>query len=178
MSLRTGPCRLASLLVALAAFAVPRPAPAQSLVPLSRAQAIDAALSRGARLGVARADTAIAYAALISARAFQNPTLSTSYSKSTPQYHVTVDLPLDFPALRAARIGSANAARRAAQLRFDSSALPSRWMQTRLIRAPSRRSSTRGCRDATRSTRIRCSPLQLRAKRQAMRASSTSSSLA
>ena len=104
-------------IVSLAAGA--RSTSAQTTQPLSRAAAIDAALQRGARLGVARADTSAAYAALLTARAFQNPTLSTSYSKSTPQYHVSLDVPLDFPALRSARIGAANAARQAAQYRFE-----------------------------------------------------------
>lgn len=54
----------------------------------------------------------------MTARALQNPALSASYSKSTPQYHVTMDLPIDFPALRRARIGSAEAARTAAGYRF------------------------------------------------------------
>ena len=85
---------------------------------MSRQAAIDAALANGARLGVARADTAVARAQLLSARALPNPALAASYSKSTPQYHVAVDLPIDFFWLRGARVGAARYGQRAAQLRF------------------------------------------------------------
>ena len=85
---------------------------------LSRADAVGAALARGPRLGVARADAALAEAQLVTARAFENPTLVTSYSKSVPQYHVDVDLPFDYPWLRGARIGAAEAGRRAAGYRL------------------------------------------------------------
>ena len=74
----------------------------------------DAALDRGARLGVARADTAVASAALITARALPNPSLNASYSKSVPNYHVSVDIPIDFPMLRqtARSLGAAWGCRR------------------------------------------------------------------
>lgn len=88
--------------------------------PLTRAQAVDAALSRGARLAIARADTAAASAQLVTARAFENPVLTTEYSKDAPHYHVLLDVPLDYPWLRRPRIGSAVAGRRAALLRFGS----------------------------------------------------------
>ncbi|HKO15903.1 MAG TPA: TolC family protein [Gemmatimonadaceae bacterium] len=87
-------------------------------VAVTRAQAVASALGRGARLGVARADTAVAFANVLSARALQNPTLSAIYSKSTPQYHLIMDLPLDYPWLRRTRIGAAAAARTAAQYRY------------------------------------------------------------
>ena len=48
--------------------------------------------------------TGVAYAALLIARARPNPTLNAAYSKSAPQYHVTADLPIDYPGLRAARV--------------------------------------------------------------------------
>jgi cobalt-zinc-cadmium efflux system outer membrane protein len=86
--------------------------------PLSRSAAIEAALTRGARLAVARADTAIAGAALITARARPNPTLGASYSKSVPNWHVSADIPLDFPMLRSLRIRSAEAGLEAARLRL------------------------------------------------------------
>lgn len=91
---------------------------ARAQAPVSREDAVATAVARGARLGIARADTAIAFAALLTARALQNPTLSTSYSKSVPKYHVTVDLPFDLPYQRRARIGAARAGRLAAQYRF------------------------------------------------------------
>jgi cobalt-zinc-cadmium efflux system outer membrane protein len=97
--------------------ALPRRTDAQA-APVSREDAVATAVAHGARLGIARADTAIAYAALLTARALQNPALSGSYSKAVPNYHVTMDLPLDLPMQRRARIGSARAGRLAAQYRF------------------------------------------------------------
>ena len=90
----------------------------QPVAPLTREGAIAAALDRGARFGVARADTALARAQLRSARALPNPALAASYSKSTPQYHFAVDLPIDFFWLRNTRVGAARHGQRAAQLRF------------------------------------------------------------
>ena len=52
----------------------------------------------GARLGVARADTAVANAQLITARARPNPTLTGTYSAAVPNYHLIADIPIDFPA--------------------------------------------------------------------------------
>src|SRR5438105_5041195 len=86
--------------------------------PVSREDAVASALSRGARIGLARADTALAFAQLLTARAWQNPTLAGSYSKATPNYHVTLELPIDLPTQRNARMGSARAARAASQYRF------------------------------------------------------------
>jgi cobalt-zinc-cadmium efflux system outer membrane protein len=90
----------------------------QQVSNLTRAQAIAAAVAHGPRLAVSVADTMLAAGQLISARAFPNPALSASYSKSLPNYHVTAELPFDFIALRSTRIRSANAARVAAQYRF------------------------------------------------------------
>jgi outer membrane protein, heavy metal efflux system len=86
---------------------------------VTRTDAINAALSRAPRLGLARADTAIAHAQVLSARAWQNPALAASYSKSTPQIHVTLELPIDLPGLRGSRIASAQASQRAAMYRFQ-----------------------------------------------------------
>ena len=86
---------------------------------LSRAEAVRTALDRGARLGVSGADTAIANAALIVARARPNPSLNASYSKSVPNYHTSVDIPLDFPMLRSLRIQAAQAGIRAAKVKFE-----------------------------------------------------------
>src|SRR5258706_8631023 len=76
---------------------------------VTRSDAIAAALSRGARLAVARADTAAARAQLATAGAFTNPSLAATYTKSAPQYHVTLDLPIDLPGVRGTRIQSAKA---------------------------------------------------------------------
>ncbi|HEU4565686.1 MAG TPA: TolC family protein [Gemmatimonadaceae bacterium] len=88
-------------------------------LPLGRAQAVEAALARGARLAIARADTAAARAQLLGARALPNPTLATSYSRDIPRYHVALELPLYLPGLRSARVRSAVAGREAALYRFE-----------------------------------------------------------
>jgi cobalt-zinc-cadmium efflux system outer membrane protein len=87
--------------------------------PYSRTTAVQTALDRGARLGVARADTAVASAALIAARALPNPSLAASYSKARPRYHFSVDVPLDFPMLRQLRIRAAQVGVQAAGLRYQ-----------------------------------------------------------
>ena len=86
--------------------------------PVTRAQAVAAALARGARVALGRADTAAATGLARSARAFPNPILSASYTKSVPQHHAIVDWPLDLPWLRSARIGAAESARDAARYGF------------------------------------------------------------
>jgi cobalt-zinc-cadmium efflux system outer membrane protein len=86
---------------------------------VTRTDAIQAAVTVGPRLAVMQADTAVALAALITARALPNPTLAASYTKDAPPYHSTLEIPLDFPWLRGPRVGSATAARIAAQLRYS-----------------------------------------------------------
>src|SRR5256714_388054 len=86
--------------------------------PVPGAEAVDAAVTVGPRLAVAQADTAVALAALITARALPNPTLAASYTKDAPPYHPPLELPLDFPWLRGPRVGSAAAARGAAQYHY------------------------------------------------------------
>src|ERR1051325_11503835 len=79
--------------------------------PVTRADAVAAALTRGARVALGRADTTAALGAVRTARAFPNPTLSGSYTKDVPNYHALGELPLDLPWLRAPRIGAAEATR-------------------------------------------------------------------
>jgi len=86
--------------------------------PVSRADAVAAALARGARVAVGRADTTAALGGVRAARAFPNPTFSGSYTKDPPNYHALADLPLDMPWLRSPRIGAAEAARDAARYQF------------------------------------------------------------
>src|SRR5258705_2542918 len=86
--------------------------------PVTRADAVAAALVRGARVALARADTTAALGAVRAARAFPNPTISGSYTRDPPNYHALGDLPLDWPWLRAPRIGAAEAARDAARYQF------------------------------------------------------------
>jgi cobalt-zinc-cadmium efflux system outer membrane protein len=95
--------------------------PAQQPVPLlrvTRAEAVASALERGPRFGLARADTAVAAAALLAARAWPDPTLSAGYSKSAPQYHTSIEIPLELPSLRQTRVSAAQLGRTAAQYRF------------------------------------------------------------
>jgi len=91
---------------------------AAQLTPLTRAQALETALDRGARLAVARADTAVAAAQVIAARVRPNPSFSASYSKSVPTYHYSFDIPFDFPAIRQLRIRAAQTGLDAANLRY------------------------------------------------------------
>lgn len=94
------------------------PIVAQVPSPLTRAEAVQTAMERGARLGVARADTLVAGAQLIAARARPNPTLNGSYSGAVPNYHVSADFPIDLPGLRQTRIRAAELGVQAAQYRF------------------------------------------------------------
>jgi cobalt-zinc-cadmium efflux system outer membrane protein len=101
------------------AFLVSLSAVARSQEPVTRQQAVESAVVRGARAAVARADTLVGSAQLLTARQRDNPSLSATYSKSVPRYHEIVDLPLDLTGARSARIGSAEATRRASQYRFQ-----------------------------------------------------------
>jgi outer membrane protein, heavy metal efflux system len=87
-------------------------------VPVTRAEAVRAALAGGARVALARADSAAARAALITARALPNPTVAASYTRDVPSKHVTLEVPFDAPWTRGPRVGAASAAGRAARLRF------------------------------------------------------------
>ncbi len=86
---------------------------------VTRADVIAAALARGPRILFARADSTTARAGLGIARQYDNPTFSLSYSKSVPQQHVSMDVPIDYPWLRRVRIGAASAGLGAARYRFD-----------------------------------------------------------
>src|SRR6266496_3108158 len=108
------------IILVAAALAVFEPSPSRLTAqqPVTRAEAVAAALARGARVALGRADTAAARGVVRSARAFPNPTVSASYTKDVPQYHAVVDLPLDLPWLRGARIGAAESARDATRYGF------------------------------------------------------------
>ena len=90
----------------------------QPVQPVTRAQAVAAALTRGAPAAFGRADTAAAAGALRAARLYPNPSVAASYTKDLPHYHVLADLALDLPWLRAARVGAAASARDAARYGF------------------------------------------------------------
>ena len=108
--------RVASVLVASLTLTFVGPAAAQRAV--TRRAAIDAAIAAGTRLALGRADSAAARARLLTARALGNPSLAASYSKSAPQKHLSLEIPLDAPWIRGARIGAARAGLRAADLRM------------------------------------------------------------
>src|SRR6266513_3256956 len=128
-------------------------AAATSLVaqqPVTRAQAVAAALARGTRAAFGRADSAAAAGALHGARLYANPLLSATYTKDVPHYHVIADLPLDLPWIRAARIGTAAAARDAvhygvaferAAIRFDVDTAYTRALAARAHAQLSRRNA-------------------------------------
>jgi cobalt-zinc-cadmium efflux system outer membrane protein len=86
---------------------------------VTRADAVAAALARGPRVTFARADSTAAHAGLSIASQFENPILSLTYSKAVPQQHFVMDVPLDYPWLRRARVGAATAGLGAARYRFD-----------------------------------------------------------
>jgi outer membrane protein, heavy metal efflux system len=86
--------------------------------PLTRAQAVRDAVARSPRSGILLADTASAFAQLLTARALPNPTMSAVYSKDTPNYHLTADLPVDYLWLRGLRMQGAQLSRSAARYRY------------------------------------------------------------
>src|SRR5476651_2184186 len=103
------------------ALAVLNTASARSLraqLPVTRADAERAALAAGPRVALARADSALARAVIITARALPNPSLSASHTGAPPQKHLVVDLPFDAPWSRGPRVSAANAAGRSARLRL------------------------------------------------------------
>ncbi|MGH7523371.1 MAG: TolC family protein [Gemmatimonadales bacterium] len=95
-----------------------RRAESQQPAALTRAQATAAALAHSPRLTAARADSAAAAARITTAGAIPDPTLSLSYSKSEPQYHVSAELPIDQLWLRGIRVRAAEASALAARYRL------------------------------------------------------------
>jgi cobalt-zinc-cadmium efflux system outer membrane protein len=91
----------------------------QAQTPITRTDAIQTAMDRGGRLAVARADTAVASAAVIAALARPNPSVSLSYSKAPPNHHVNFDIPFEFPMMRTLRVEAARAGLKAANVRFQ-----------------------------------------------------------
>jgi len=108
----------AGLAAALGILASVTPCRAHAQLPVTRAMAERAALANGPRVALARADSAAARAALITARALPNPSLAASYTADKPSKHVTLDVPFDAPWTRGPRLGAARATGRAATLRL------------------------------------------------------------
>ena len=126
---------------------------ARSQEPVTRQQAIESAVTRGARSAVARADTLVAAAQLLTARSWDNPSLAATYSKSAPKYHTILDFPLDIAGLRGTRVRAAQSTRLASQYRFEferaAAALDADTSYTRALAALARvRLSRRNARDA------------------------------
>jgi cobalt-zinc-cadmium efflux system outer membrane protein len=120
---------------------------------LTRTEAVTIALTRGPRTAVAVSDTAVAFARLLSARTLQNPVLSASYSKATPNYHITAELPFDLPGVRGNRIRAAQAGRLSAGYTYQFTraaiALDADTTYTRALAAQAHsRLSRRGAGDA------------------------------
>ncbi|MBY0492445.1 MAG: TolC family protein [Gemmatimonadaceae bacterium] len=112
--------RRLALLVTFVSLGVPRrSAEAQTVRPVTRADAIASARGAGARLRIARADSSAAGATLAIARQFENPLLGGQYTGSAPREHYTLDVPVDLPWIRRARVGVAQAALVAADQRFQ-----------------------------------------------------------
>ena len=86
--------------------------------PLTREEAIRTALGTSVRVTSISADTLAATARLRSARAYPNPTVTVSYSRDAPQNHILVDVPLDLPGIRSARVRAAQAGRSSARFAF------------------------------------------------------------
>ena len=144
---------MSSLVRATAFFVFLSAAVARSQQPVTRQQAIESAITRGARSAVARADTLVGAAQLLTARSWENPSLAATYSKSPPPYHAIVDLPFDITGIRGARIRAADAFRLASQYRFEferaAAALDADTSYTRALAALERvRLSRRNARDA------------------------------
>lgn len=108
----------ATLLTIVLVLLAPAAGWAQGIRPLSRAEAVERALGASPRGAALAADTLAAAGHLASARAYPNPTASVSYSKSTPQHHFLVDVPVDLPYVRGPRVRAARAAASSAQLTF------------------------------------------------------------
>ena len=105
--------------VAACSFSIAAAATGGAQRAVTRADVEAAALARGPRIAFARADSTAARAGLVIARQFENPIFSMSYSKSVPQQHFALDVPLDYPWLRRARVDAASAGLGAARYRFD-----------------------------------------------------------
>jgi len=121
--------------------------------PITRQQAVEAAAMRGPRAALARADTMVGAAQVLSARQWENPTIGLTYSRSVPNYHEILDLPVDLFGARSARVGAAEAARLASRYRFSferaAAALDADTTYTRALAAREHlRLSRRNARDA------------------------------
>ena len=86
--------------------------------PLTRAQAIQVGLGASPRVVAIGADTLAASARVSTAREYPNPSFTASYSRSVPQNHFGVEIPLDLPPIRNARVRAAESGRTSARYSF------------------------------------------------------------
>ncbi|MBI2795870.1 MAG: TolC family protein [Gemmatimonadetes bacterium] len=144
----------AAMLAALGLFALTAARGLRAQVSaVTRADAVAAALARGPRLAIARADSGAALALARVARQFENPVLGLLRTESVPREHYTLDVPLNVPWLRSVRVGAADAALRAASHRYaferEAVAYDADTAYTRALVAAARsRHSARSARDA------------------------------
>jgi cobalt-zinc-cadmium efflux system outer membrane protein len=111
-------CTVASVAMLLGGSAAPLRAQQPSLVAITRDSAISLALAHGSRAAIASATARSASARVRQAGMLANPLLTTAYSKAVPQYHASIDFPLDFLTLRGLRVAAARSSSEAAQLRL------------------------------------------------------------
>ncbi len=95
-----------------------RALPAQTPQPLTLRDAVDSAEARGTRVALARADSAASRAGVTAAREWPNPAVNFQYTRDEPHYHGFLELPIDYPWLRRARVHSAELASHSAGYRF------------------------------------------------------------
>lgn len=100
-------CVLSRDLVLLAFLLAGLPAAAAAQRPVTMEEAVARALAVGPRVAVARADSAAARAAVVTARAYPNPAVALDYTEDPPRRHVLLEQPLELPWVRSARIGAA-----------------------------------------------------------------------
>ncbi len=108
--------RWLSFILATALLGYLEPLRAQQAV--SRRGIIAAALTRGPLVALFAADTSRAVAELATARVLFQPLLQTSYTTSSPQYHVIAELPLDGVLLRGRRLAVGRATLRSAKAQY------------------------------------------------------------
>jgi cobalt-zinc-cadmium efflux system outer membrane protein len=136
---------------------IPAAAAAQRAVTME--EAVASALATGPRVALARADSAAARAAVVSARAFPNPALALDYTKDPPHKHLIVEQALELPWVRSARITAARTSAEAATYTLEAERAAVRYLvQAAYARAAAaqevRRLSERNARDAEELLRI------------------------
>ena len=134
-------------------------ASAQAQRPVSRLDAVTAAVTRGPLVALIAADTARAAADYRTAGVRFQPNLQASYTQSSPQYHIIGELPMDGALLRSRRLAVARVVQRAARGQFAynraSIAFDADTAYTRALAAASRATlSRRNAADADSLRRI------------------------